>query len=187
MKPTTDFPFLLDNPGRGAPIWEAGCWTPCTVTPTARTGISPKSGYFPPSPPATPDGSNSRRGHEPPARHRRHPEIGAGKRYGGLSRQGRGAAHPRRADQAHRQRRASDSAGASRQADSPAAVPEPVRQDRVLAHPQRPPRERRRTLHLLRLPAGHDPRGGKHCSTHRIFPGCWPGCRNTRYIRATPS
>lgn len=30
-------------------------------------------------------------------------------------------------------------------------------------------------------------RGGKRCSTHRIFPGCWPGCRNTRCIRATPS
>ena len=28
---------------------------------------------------------------------------------------------------------------------------------------------------------------GKRCSTRRIFPGCWPGCRNTRYIRATPS
>jgi len=98
MKPTTDFPFLLDNP-RAWRTYLGG-----RMLDALHGDSNGEDGHFPEEwILSTVAARNAGReqfpeeGMEPPARHRRHPEIGAGKRYGGLSRQRRSAAHPRRA------------------------------------------------------------------------------------------
>lgn len=59
MKPTTDFPFLLDNPRAWRTYLGGRMLDALHGDSNGEDGHFPEEWILPPSPPATPDGSNS--------------------------------------------------------------------------------------------------------------------------------